>query len=316
MSFTYRGLKAELSKHIITDAEIDRQIERLQQQTPRIALVEDRPAQLGDEVVLDYAGFCDGVQFPGGTAEKQTLVLGSGMFIPGFEEQLVDKVPGEEVSVKVMFPSEYHAADLAGKAAEFRCKIHQIRIKTSYELDDVFAREVGGCETFEEMRAKMGESLQAYTNERGEMDLQDRLLRMAADTMEFTPSEKQIEEEMDEQINNLKAQLNQQGLSIEMYCQFMNTTEEKLREDSRANAEASVKIQAAIEQIVYLENMEPTKEEIGEAIAVIARQNNMTVEQLKPYCDAEFESAVIRSVLTAKVLKLIRDTAEITEIAE
>ena len=316
MSFTYRGLKAELSKHIITDAEIDRQIQRLQQQTPRIALVEDRPAQLGDEVVLDYAGFCDGVQFPGGTAEKQTLVLGSGMFIPGFEEQLVDKVPGEEVSVKVMFPSEYHAADLAGKAAEFRCKIHQIRIKTSYELDDVFAREVGGCETFEEMRAKMGESLQAYTNERGEMDLQDRLLRMAADTMEFTPSEKQIEAEMDEQINNLKAQLNQQGLSIEMYCQFMSTTEEKLREDSRANAEASVKVQAAIEQIVYLENMEPTKEEIGEAIAVIARQNNMTGEQLKPYCDAEFESAVIRSVLTAKVLKLIRDTAEITEIAE
>ena len=316
MSFTYRGLKAELSKHIITDAEIDRQIQRLQQQTPRIALVEDRPAQLGDEVVLDYAGFCDGVQFPGGTAEKQTLVLGSGMFIPGFKEQLVDKVPGEEVSVKVMFPSEYHAADLAGKAAEFRCKIHQIRIKTSYELDDVFAREVGGCETFEEMRAKMGESLQAYTNERGEMDLQDRLLRMAADTMEFTPSEKQIEAEMDEQINNLKAQLNQQGLSIEMYCQFMNTTEEKLREDSRANAEASVKVQAAIEQIVYLENMEPTKEEIGEAIAVIARQNNMTVEQLKPYCDAEFESAVIRSVLTAKVQKLIRDTAEITEIAE
>ena len=139
---------------------------------------------------------------------------------------------------------------------------------------------------------------------------------MAADTMEFTPSEKQIEAEMDEQINNLKAQLNQQGLSIEMYCQFMSTTEEKLREDSRANAEASVKVQAAIEQIVYLENMEPTKEEIGEAIAVIARQNNMTVEQLKPYCDAEFESAVIRSVLTAKVLKLIRDTAEITEIAE
>ena len=316
MAFTYRGLKATLSKHIITDAEIDRQIERLQQQTPRIALVEDRPAQLGDEVVLDYAGFCGGVQFPGGTAEKQTLVLGSGMFIPGFEEQLVDKVPGEEVSVKVMFPTEYHAADLAGKAAEFRCKIHQIRIKTTYELDDVFAKEVGGCETFEEMRTKMGESLQAYSNDRGEMDLQDRLLRQAAETMEFTPSEKQIQAEMDEQMNNLKAQLAQQGLSIEMYCQFMNTTEEKLREDSRANAEASVKIQAAIEQVVYMEQMEATKEEIGEALAVIARQNKMTVEQLKPYVDAEFEAAVVRSVLTSKVLKLIRDNAEITEITE
>jgi len=316
MSFTYRGLKATLSKHIVTDAEIDRQIERLQQQTPRIALIEDRATQLGDEVVLDYAGFCDGVQFPGGTAQMQTLVLGSGSFIPGFEEQLVDKVPGEEVSVKVMFPSQYHAAELAGKAAEFRCKIHQIRIKTSYELDDVFAKEVGGCETFEEMRVKMGESLQAYTNERGEMDLQDRLLRQAADTLEFTPSDKQVEAEMDEQLNNLKAQLAQQGLTIEMYCQFLNTTEEKLREDSRANAVASVKIQAAIEQVVYIEQLEATKEEIGEAVAVIARQNNMTVEQLKPYYDAEFEAAVVRSVLTAKVLKLIRDSAEITEVEE
>ena len=316
MSFTYRGLKATLSKHIITDAEIDRQIERMQQQTPRIALIEDRATQLGDEVVLDYAGFCDGVQFPGGTAEKQTLVLGSGSFIPGFEEQLVDKVPGEEVSVKVMFPTQYHAEELAGKAAEIRCKIHQIRVKTSYELDDVFAKEVGGCETFEEMRVKMGQSLQSYVDERGEMDLQDRLLRMAADTMEFTPSEKQVEAEMDEQLNNLKAQLAQQGLSIEMYCQFLSTTEEKLREDSRANAVTSVKLQAAIEQIVYLENMEATDEEIGEAIAVIARQNKMTVEQLKPFCDAEFQAAVVRSVLTSKVLKLIRDSAEITEVAE
>ena len=161
MSFTYRGLKAELHKHTVTDAEIDRQIERLQQQTPRIALVEDRATALGDEVVLDYAGFCDGVQFPGGTAQMQTLVLGSGSFIPGFEEQLVDKVPGEEVVVKVMFPTQYPAEELAGKAAEFRCKIHQIRFKTTYELDDVFAKEVGGCDTFEEMRVMMGESLQA-----------------------------------------------------------------------------------------------------------------------------------------------------------
>ena len=313
MSFTYRGLQAVLSKHTVTDAEIDRQIERLQQQTPRIALVEDRATRLGDEVVLDYAGFCDGVQFPGGTAQMQTLVLGSGSFIPGFEEQLVDKVPGEEVSVKVMFPSQYHAEELAGKAAEFRCKILEIREKSMYDLDDTFAKEVGGCDTYEQMRLKLAESLQAYTDERGEMDLQDRLLRQAAETLEFTPSEKQIQEEMDEQIQNLKAQLAQQGLNIEMYCQFMNTTEEKLREDCRANAEQSVKIQASIEQIVYTENLEATKEEISEAVALIARQNNMTLEQLKPYYDAQFEAAVIRSVLTSKVMKLIRDSAEITE---
>ena len=316
MSFTYRGLKAENVRHIITEAEIDRQIERLQQQNPRIAVITDRPTENGDEVVLDYAGFCNGVQFPGGTAERQTLVLGSGSFIPGFEEQLLDKVPGEEVSVKVMFPAQYHAPDLAGKAAEFKCKIHEIRVKTAYELDDTFAKEIGGCETFAEMKQKLGESLQAYTDERGEMDLQDRLMRQAAETLEFNPSEEQIKLELDEQIKNLTAQLAQQGLSLEMYCQFMNTTEEKLREDARENAVASVRIQAAIEQIVEIEQLEASDEEIGQAMAMIARQNRMTVEQLKPYVDAAFHAAVIRSVLTSKVMQLIRANAEITEIAE
>ena len=313
MSFVYRGLKATLNRHIVTDAEIDRQLERLQQQCPRIAVITDRPTENGDEVVLDYAGFCNGDQFPGGTAEKQTLVLGSGTFIPGFEEQLLDKVPGEEVWVEVTFPAQYHAAELAGKPASFRCVIHEIRVKTYYELDDVFAKEVGGTDTFEQMRERMGLSLQSYCDERGEMDLQDRLLRQAAESLEFEPSEAQLSAEMDEQMNNLKAQLAQQGLSIEMYCQFMNTTEAQLREDARANALNSIRMQAAIELIVSLENLEATKEEIGEAVALIARQNNMTLEQLKPYYDAAFEAAVVRSVLTSKVMRLVRDAAEVTE---
>ena len=312
MSFTYCGLKATCDRHIVTDSEVDHQLERLRQQNPRIAVVTDRPTENGDEVVLDYAGFCDGVQFPGGTAENQTLTLGSGMFIPGFEEQLLDKVCEEEVTVHVTFPEQYHSADLAGKKAEFKCKIHQIRVKTHYELDDTFAKEIGGCDTFEEMRSKLAESLQAYTDERGEMDLQDRLLRQAADTLEFTPTEEQIQQELDEQMNNLSAQLAQQGLNIEMYCQFMNTTKEQLREEARPNAEQSVKIQAAIELIISMENLEASKMEVAEAVALIARQNNMTLEQLKPYYDAEFEAAVTRSVLTTKVMKLIRDAAEIT----
>ena len=314
MSFTYRGLKAQMDRHIVTTEEIERQLERLRQQNLRIALVENRPTENGDEVVLDYAGYCDGVQFPGGTAAHQTLVLGSGMFIPGFEEQLLDKVPGEEVTVKVTFPTEYHAPELAGKEAEFRCKLHQIRVKTEYELDDVFAKEVGGCETLDEMREKLGQSLQAYTDQRGEMDLQDRLIRQAAATLEFAPSEEQIEAELDEQMNNMNAQLAQQGLNLQMYCQFMNTTEEKLRADARAGAEISVRVQAAIELIVELENLEATDEEVGQAVALIAQQNNMTVEQLKPYYDAEFKAAVVRSVLTSKVMRLVRDEAEIERV--
>ncbi|MBQ9149131.1 MAG: trigger factor [Oscillospiraceae bacterium] len=313
MSFTYRGLKAVLERHIVTDAEIDRQMQRLQQQNPRIAVIKDRPTENGDEVVLDYAGFCDGEQFAGGTAEKQTLVLGSGTFIPGFEEQLLDKVPGEKVTVHVTFPEQYHSADLAGKAAEFRCVIHEIRVKTAYELDDTFAQEVGGCQTLEEMRQKLGQSLQAYTDERGEMDLQDQLLRQAAETLEFEITEDQRKAAVEEQIQILRAQLAQQGLSLEMYCRFMNTTEEKIREDVVPTAESTIRMQAAVDLIVELEGLEATKQDIAEACAVIARQNRMTVEELKPHYDAQFEAAVIRSVLMSKAMRLLRDTAEVTE---
>jgi len=312
MSFTYRGLKAQLDRHIVTDEEIDRNLERLREQNPRIAEVQDRPTELGDEVVLDYAGYCEGVQFAGGTAENQTLVLGSGMFIPGFEEQLVDKIPEEQVIVKVTFPAQYHSEALAGKDAEFHCVIHAIRVKTPYELDDTFAKEVGRCENMDQMRQRMGQSLQSYADERGEMDLQDRLLRQAAETLEFTPSDAQVDAEMDNQLQNLQAQLAQQGLTLEMYCQFLNTTKEQLREDSRADAVQAVRMKAAIETIVDLEGLTASEEEIAEAYTVIARQNRMTVEELKPYVDAEFEQAVMQRVLSTKAMALIRESAEIT----
>lgn len=314
MPFTYRGLKATLNRHMVTEEEVDRQLQRLREQNPRIAPVKDRPTQLGDEVVLDYAGYCDGKQFAGGTAQNHTLVLGSDAFIPGFEEQLVDKVPEEPVVVKVTFPQQYHAPELAGKAAEFRCVIHEIRIRTEYALDDIFAREVGQCQTLEEMRQKLKESLQSYSDERGEMDLQDQLLRQAAQTLEFEPTEAQIDEEVDNQMRNLTAQLAQRGLDLKMYCSFMNTTEEVLRADTRADARVGVQMKAAIEQIAALENLEATQEELGQAAAVVARQNQMTLEQLKPYYDAEFEQALIKSILTSKVMRLIRDAADVAVV--
>ncbi len=314
MSFTYKGLRAQLNRHIITDAEIDRQIQRLQQQNPRIAVIKDRATQPGDEVVLDYAGYCDGVQFEGGTAQNQTLILGSGMFIPGFEEQLIDKVPEEPVLVQVTFPEQYHSEAPAGKAAEFHCTIHEIRVKTPYELDDVFAQEVGGCYTFEEMREQLGKSLQEYTDERGEMDLQDRLLRQAAATLDYTVDPEELEKAVSEQLQNLEAQLAQQGLNMEMYGAFMNTTVEDLRKDASPAAEAAMRNHAANEKIVELEKLEATQEEIAQALAVIARQNKLTIEQLKDYYDEEFEKAVLKSVLTSKVMRLIRDAADVTVV--
>ena len=314
MSFTYKGLKIQYKRHLITDEEIDRNIQRLLQQNPRITEVTDRPTENGDEVILDYAGFCNGQQFAGGTAENQTLVLGSGMFIPGFEEQLLDKVPGEEVSVKVTFPEAYHSEELAGKEAEFKCKIKSIRIKTPYDLDDTFAREVGKCDTLEEMRKKLGESLQSYTDERGEMDLQNQLLDMAAKTLEFSVSESALAAAVEDQLNNLRAQLAQQGLSLEMYCQFMGTSEDQLREDAKPTAEATVRCRAAIDEIVALENLVPEQEEISQTLVAICRQNNITMDQLKEQYDAALEQAVVNSVLTGKVMRLIRDAAIVEEI--
>ena len=313
MAFTYKGLKAKLERHIVTEEEVNRQLQRLKDENPRFHEVTNRPTESGDEVILDYAGFCDGVQFPGGTAERQTLVLGSGMFIPGFEEQLLDKVPGEEVTVKVTFPKQYHSEELAGKDAEFRCKLHAIRVKEAYELDDTFAKEIGGCETMDEFRARLTESMQAYADNQGEMDLQDQLLRQAAMTLEYTPAPQEVEKAIDEQLNVLKAQLSQQGLSLEMYCSFMNTTEAQLREDTRATAEAALLSQAAIDLIVQLEGLVAEPEEMERALEIIAQRNNMTVEQLEPYKDEAFEKAVIRSVLTGKVMRLIRDAATIAE---
>ena len=313
MSFTYRGLKATANRHIVTSEEVDRQLHRLMQQSPRITPVTDRPTEQGDEIVLDYAGYCDGVQFPGGTAEMQTLVLGSGAFIPGFEEQLLDKVPGEQVTVNVTFPEAYHAPELAGKKAEFRCVVREIRIKEAYELDDVFAQEVGKCENLEQMRQRMQQSMQAYTDERGEMDLQDRLLRQAAATLDYTVDPDELENAVQEQLKSMEAQLAQQGLSLEMYCSFMNTTEEDLRKDAYPAAEAAMRNLAAVDKIVELEGLTASEEEFKQAMALVARQNNMTEEELQPYLGEEFSKALERSIMTSKVMQLIRDAAVITD---
>lgn len=314
MSFTYKGLTGTLQKHVVTEEEINRQLQRLVQQTPQIHQVTDRPAQLGDEVILDYAGFCGDEQFAGGTAQGQSLTLGSGMFIPGFEEQLVGTGIGQEVKVSVTFPEQYHSDALAGKEAIFLCKIHEIRQKSQYQLDDTFAQEVGGCENMEAMRKRLGESLQAYADEQGEMELQDQLLRQAAASLEVSFTEEQMKKAQVEQLDVLKAQLAQQGLSIEMYCGFMKTTEEALLEDTRPAAEAALRSQAAVEEIVRLEKIEVTEAEMAEAKAIVCRRNGITMEQLREYYDASFEQALIKSVQTGKVMCLIRDAAIITEV--
>ena len=313
MSFQYRGLKGEYEKHVVSEEEVNHRLTMIAKQNPRIIPVNDRASQNGDELVLDYAGFCDGVQFPGGTAEMQTLVLGSHTFIPGFEEQLIGYMPGDEVSVKVMFPTEYHAPELAGKAAEFRCKIHQIRETSEYAMDDVFAMEIGGVATFAEMKEQYAKAFQDYADNQSEMELQDNLLRSAAKTLEYVPTDAEIDAELDAHLETLKGQLAEKGLTLEMYLQFMKTTEEKLRADARADAVMSLKIKATIDKVVELENLVVSDEEMDAALEVVCRQNNMTVDMLKPHIDEEFTAAITRSILMGKVMRLIRDAAEVVD---
>jgi len=314
MEFKYKGLTGQLQKHTVTGEEVDRQMQRLLQQTPRFTTIEGRPTQNGDEIVLDYAGFCGGEQFAGGTAENQTLVLGSHTFIPGFEEQLIGKNVGDKVTVEVTFPEQYHSDALAGKPAQFHCTIHAIRIRSAYELDDTFAKEVGHCDTLAEMTEKMRQSLQAYADQQGEMELQDQLMRQAAETLDFTPDEAALEAEMDAQMQTMRAQLARQGATLEMYCQFMATDEKTLREEGRATAVQNLRNKAAIDKIVELEKLVPTQEEITTMLQAICRQNNLTMEQLRDCYDQQLEDAVMQSVLTTKVLGLIRENATVTAV--
>ena len=217
MSFTYLNLQGKLEHVTATAEDIDRQLQRLLQANPRIIPVTGRAAALGDELVLDYAGFSEGVQFPGGTAEKQTLTLGSGMFIPGFEEQLVGANIGDDVTVTVTFPTEYHAPELAGKNAEFRCHVHEIRTHDSYQLDDTFAKEIGQCENMEQMRENMGKALQDYYNQRAEQELRWQLMHQAAATVEEQPTDEELDRMVEAQMETLTAQLAQKGLTLEAY---------------------------------------------------------------------------------------------------
>lgn len=311
MDFQYKNLKEKLEHVEVTEEEIDRQLERLRQQTPAITPVTGRPSTLGDELVLDYAGCCDGVAFEGGTAQNQTLTLGSGAFIPGFEEQLLGKNPGDHVTVLVTFPENYPHEALAGKPAKFECVVHEIRSRKPYDLDDTFAREVGRCESLTAMRETMRESLRQYYADRAEMELQDRLIRKAADTLDYQPTQAELDTALDEELDTLRAQLAQKGLTLADYCSFTGGTEQSLREELLPEAKQRVRIQATIEKIAELEQIRANAQDIADACESLCKRNHITMEQLDNLYDTELAKALERSVVGAKVLQFVRENAEI-----
>ncbi len=313
MEFQYKGLEAVYEKVTVTEEEIDRRMDQLRQQSPAITVITDRETELGDEVILDYIGTCNGVAFEGGSATDQSLVLGSGMFIPGFEEQLLGKECGASVTVTVTFPEAYPHKDLAGKPAEFACQIKEIRTRREYALDDTFAREVGHCENLAEMRELVGESLREHYDRRSEEELLDRLVRQAAATLDYTPTREELDRAVEEQLQTMEAQLAQRGLDLDAYCSFMGTTREQLREDMTPEAKHQLLVRATVEKIAELEQIEAEEEEIAEACVEICRMNSITPEQLEEIYDEDFAQAVRWSVIGTKALRVIRENAKITE---
>ncbi len=312
----YKGLKAVRERILVPDAQVDRQIDAILQSQMKNVPVTGRPAQTGDEVVLDYAGETAEGYFEGGSADGQTLVLGSGTFIPGFEEQLIGHSVGDEVDVHVTFPEKYHAPQLAGKAAVFHCKIHEIRLKERYKADDEFARAVGGCETFAEFRESMKEAMQAYADQQAENELKEQLLNQVCDSASFEISEEQVNAALDLMMQSLENQLARQGLNMDMYCQFMNTNKEALREDNRNEARRNVERQFAIAEIAMAESIAPDEESVARALQQIAQDNKMTIEQLQPHMDEAFQAAVAQSVITEKVLDFLVASSEIETIVK
>ena len=310
----YKGLRGVRERIIVPEAQVDRQIDQLLEQHPRIIQVTDRPSQPDDELVLDYAGYCDGVQFEGGTAERQTLTLGSGTFIPGFEEQLIGRNIGDAVDVRVTFPTQYHAPNLAGKEAVFKCRIHEIRVKQKYAPDDAFAREVAGLESFEALRARMREGMQAYADQQADEDLKARLLDMAMADYDCEVTDAQLSAAVDGQLHSLEAQLQRQGLTLDAYCSFTGKTREQLRKDCEPDALKAVRRQRAIAEIAAAEHIEADEDSVAEAIQEICRQNHMSIEQLSRYIDDAAQSAIVQNVITEKVLSFILDNASIETV--
>ena len=310
----YRGLHGTLERMIVPEEQVDRQIDRLLEQHPQILPVTGRASRLGDELVLDYAGFADGVQFEGGTAEGQTLVLGSGTFIPGFEEQLVGKNVGDEVDVRVTFPAQYHAPALAGKEAVFRCRIHGIRVRQKRTPDDAFAREVAGVESLAALRGQMRERMQAYADRQAEEDLMSRLLDRIVEGDRGAIAEEELQGAVEQQLQALEVQLQGQGLTLDAYCQFTGKTPAQLREECRPDAEKGIRRQRAVAEIAEAEGIEADEASVAAAIQELCRQNGMTVEQIAPYIDEAAQRAIVQNVITDKVLRCIRDSAVIETV--
>lgn len=308
----YKGIAVPKADYTVSDEDVQNALEAEREHQARFADV-DRPAEKGDRLLLDYSGSVDGEKFDGGTAEDQTLVLGSNTFIPGFEDQLVGVSAGESRDVNVTFPTDYHAEHLAGKAAVFACTVKAVQKKELPEIDDEFIGDISEFETVDAWKADkkvkmLEEKKQSLDNMR-----ENIALKGACDNATVDIPDCMIERQVEYMLQDIKYRLAGSGLDWNTYLKYLNTTEDKMRETYRTEAEARVKMQLVIEAVSKAENVTATDEELEEEIRKYAENGNTDVETFKAQLnDADREYFTDRIVID-KTVKLISDAAVETE---
>ncbi len=280
---TYKGIEVAKVTHRTTEKEINAEIEKVRERNARLVSVEDRAAALNDTVNIDFEGFTDGVAFDGGKGEGFDLVLGSGQFIPGFEEQLVGKNIGEEVDVNVTFPKEYHAEDLKGKDALFKVKINGIKVKELPELDDEFAKDVSEFDTFADYKADVTKKLKEANKARSKQEFENKVIDAVVENTKIDIPAAMIETSVENSVRDFATQLSYQGLDFKQYMQYTGATLDSLKDQFRPDAEKKVKTSLVLEKISKVENIEATDKEVEDVLKMYAEQSKMSLEDVKKY---------------------------------
>ena len=275
----YKGVEIERVPAEVTDEDVDKEIANMADRNSRMVEV-DRPAQDGDTVLIDYAGFVGDEQFEGGTAERYPLKIGSGTFIPGFEDQLIGAKKYEDVEVKVTFPEEYHSEDLAGKEAIFKCKVHEIKEKEVPEIDDDFVKDVSEFDTLDELKASKREELQKAAEARAEDQMKNSVIEKIFEANDIDVPDVMVEEEIDSSLQQFDQQLRVQGMDLNTYIQYMGEDMESFRENIREDAFKKTKTRMLVAKIVDQEEFEVSEDEIKEYLEDMAKQYGMEVDKL------------------------------------
>lgn len=304
----YKGINVKKTVNAVTDEAVEHEIGHMLEKNSRTISVDDRAAQNGDDVVIDFEGFKDGVAFDGGKAENFTLKLGSGQFIPGFENQVVGHNVGDEFDINVTFPEEYQAKELAGAPVVFKIKLHEIKTTELPELDDDFVKDTSDFNTVEELRADVRKHLEEDAEKQADNEVETAILDAVINKLEGEIPEVMYENKVNDMIEDLSQRLAQQGIKLDMYLQFTGMTMDSLKTTYREQAEKQVKLRLALEKVVELEAIEPTEEEIEQEFAHIGEHYNMPVETVKQYIHAE---DIKLDVAVGKAVDLIKDSAVI-----